>query len=94
MQLMQFNFYMEYGLLEPGPESGLLVMNYNRYHETVAELLRQVLQIQYAGDYEQAQEFVERWSYWDDKLHRDIAERMNGAGGYRRTLIRYGALND
>ena len=47
-----------------------------------------------AGDYEQAQEFVKRWSYWDDKLHGDIAERINSAGGYRRTLIRYGALND
>ena len=94
MQLMQFNFYMEYGLLEPGTESGLLVIDYNIYHETVTQLLRQVLQIQYAGDYEQAREFVERWSYWDDKLHGDIAERINGAGGYRRTLIRYSALND
>jgi hypothetical protein len=94
MQLMQFNFYMEYGLLEPGAESGLLVVNYDRYHETVTQLLRQVLQLQYAGDYERAQEFVARWSYWDDKLHGDIAERMNSAGGYRRTLIRYSALNE
>jgi len=94
MQLMQFNFYMEYGLLEPGAESGLLVINYDRYHETVTQLLRQVLQLQYAGDYERAQEFVARWSYWDDKLHGDIAERMNSAGGYRRTLIRYSALNE
>jgi hypothetical protein len=94
MQLMQFNFYMEYGLLEPGEESGLLVVNYDRYHETVTQLLRQVLQIQHAGDYERAQEFVARWGYWDDKLHGDIAERMNSAGGYRRTLIRYSALNE
>ena len=94
MQLMQFNFYMEYGLLERGTESGLLVINYNSYHETVTQLLRQVLQIQYAGDYEQAKEFVARWSYWDDKLHGHIAESMNSAGGYRRTLIRYSALND
>jgi len=94
MQLMQFNFYMEYGLLEPGAESGLLVINYDRYHETVTQLLRQVLQLQYTGDYERAQEFVARWSYWDDKLHGDIAERMNSAGGYRRTLIRYSALNE
>jgi len=27
-------------------------------------------------------------------LHGDIAERMNSAGGYRRTLIRYSALNE
>jgi hypothetical protein len=94
MQLMQFNFYMEYGLLEPGTESGLLVINYDRYHEAVTKLLRQVLQIQYAGNYEQAREFVERWSYWDDKLHGDIAERMISAGGYRRTLVRYRALSD
>jgi len=93
MQLMQFNFFMEYGLLEPGAESGLLIINYDRYHEAVTELLRQVLQVQYAGDYKQAREFVERWSYWDDKLHGSIAESINNAGGYRRTLVRYGALN-
>jgi len=93
MQLMQFNFYMEYGLLEPSAESGMLVINYDRFHEAVTELLHQVLQLQYAGDYEQAREFVERWSYWDDKLHGTIAESLNNAGGYRRTLVRYGALN-
>jgi len=93
MQLMQFNFFMEYGLLEPGAESGLLVINYDRYHEAVTELLRQVLQVQYAGDYKLAREFVARWSYWDDKLHGSIAESINNAGGYRRTLVRYDALN-
>lgn len=94
MQLMQFNFYMEYGLLEPGTESGLIVINYDKYHETVTQLLRSVLQIQRAGDYKKAKEFVARWSYWDDKVHGEIAERIKDAGGYRRTLIRYSALND
>lgn len=94
MQLMQFNFYVEFGLLEPGAESGQLVINYDRYHEAVTELLRQVLQVQYSGDYEQAQEFVKRWGYWDEKLHGDIAERMNSAGGFRSTLVRYGVLSN
>ena len=94
MQLMQFNFYMEHGLIEANLESGLLVINYDRYHEIVAQLLRQVLQIQYAGDHEQAQEFVERWNYWDDNLHGGLAQRMLDTNAFRRTLVRYKALSD
>jgi hypothetical protein len=94
MQLMQFNFYMENGLIEPSPESGLLVINYDHYHEVVTELLRQVLQIQYAGDRAQARAFVERWNYWDDDLHGGVAARMLGTNAYRRTLVRYEALSN
>ncbi|MDH3350077.1 MAG: NUDIX hydrolase, partial [Gammaproteobacteria bacterium] len=93
MQLMQFNFYMENGLIGPDPESGLLVINYSRYHDVVTELLRRVLQIQYAGDRARAQAFVERWAYWDDDLHGGLAGRMLGTDAYRRTMVRYKALS-
>ena len=94
MQLMQFNFYMEAGLLEANPESGLLTVNYNRYHEVVTDLLREVLNIQHSGEYELADEFVKRWNYWDDTLHGGLAQRINDSGSYRRTLVRYRALAD
>ena len=94
MQLMQFNFYMEHGLIEAHDESGLLVINYDRYHEVVTQLLQQVLQLQYDGDRAQAQEFIERWNYWDDNLHGSIAQRMLDTNAFRRTLVRYEALSD
>jgi len=92
MQLMQFNFYMENGLIEASTNSGRLVVNYDRYHEITTELLTQVLQIQYAGEYDLAKTFVERWNYWDDNLHGGLAQRMLDTNAYRRTLVRYNAL--
>lgn len=92
MQLMQFNFYMESGLLGADADSGLLTVDYDRYHEVVTDMLRQVLQIQYAGDYEQAVDFIKRWNYWDDSLHGRLGELMRESGSYRRTLVRYWAL--
>ena len=94
MQLMQFNFFMELGLLELDAESGTLIINYDRYHHVVTQMLEQVLQIHYGGDYVQAWEFIERWNYWDKLLHGGLAERMKAAGIYRRTMVRYHALGD
>jgi hypothetical protein len=94
MQLMQFNFFVEYGLIEPQPNSALLRINYDRYDEVVSELLAEVLQLQYAGDYELAKTFVERWNYWDDMVHGKLAERMQQGAAYRATMVRYAILED
>lgn len=94
MQLMQFNFFMELGLLELDGASGTLIVNYDRYHDVVTLMLEQVLQIHYGGDYVQAREFIERWNYWDELLHGGLAEQMKAAGIYRRTMVRYNALGD
>ena len=91
---MQFNYFMEAGLLEADRESGLLKVDYDRYHEVVTDLLREVLSIQYAGDYDLAEEFVKRWNYWDDTLHGGLAQRINNSGSYRRTMVRYRALTN
>jgi len=94
MQLMQFNFFMEYGLIEPGSDTALLTINYDRYHEAVDELLSQVLHLQYAGDYELAKAFVRRWNYWHERVHGKLAERMQESSGYRYTMVRYAKLED
>lgn len=92
MQLMQFNYYMERGLLELDGESGELVINYDDYHEVVSQMLSEVLQLQYSGDYALAREFVSRWNYWDEMLHGVLAARIRASGSFRRTLVRYHAL--
>jgi len=94
MQLMQFNYYMEAGLLGVNPATGDLTVDYGRYHEVVTDLLREVLDIQYSGDYERAAEFVKRWNYWDETLHGGLAGRINNSGSYRRTMVLYEALRD
>ena len=94
MQLMQFNFFIEHDLIELRGPSALLTINYDRYHEVVGELLQEVLQLLYAGDYDMAKEFVSRWNYWDENLHGRLAERMQESAGYRRTLVRYRRLKN
>lgn len=94
MQLMQFNFFMEFGLIEPDLDSGLLKIHYDRYHRIVSDLLERVLLTQFAGDEAAAGEFVRRWNYWDDKLHGRLADMIRDASDYRRTLVRYAALED
>ena len=94
MQLMQFNFFIEHGLVEPRGQAALLTINYDRYHEVVGGLLQEVLQLLYAGDYDMAKEFVSRWNYWDENLHGKLAERMQEAAGYRSALVRYRRLSN
>jgi hypothetical protein len=94
MQLMQFNYFMERGSLELDADSEQLIINYDRYHDVVTAMLQEVLSIQYEGDYAQADEFVKRWNYWDEKLHGELASRLLKSGIFRRTLVRYAALGD
>jgi len=94
MQLMQFNFYMEFGVIEASGDLGRLAINYDRYHDAVAELLREVLQLQYAADYALAKAFVERWNYWEENLHGRLAQRMRDAVRYRTTVVHYAVLDN
>ena len=94
MQLMQFNYFMEHGLIEPRGDAALLAINYDRYHDVVSALLNDVLHLQYAGDYEMTRAFVERWNYWDDRVHGRLAELIREQASYRGTLVRYAILEN
>ena len=94
MQLMQFNYFLEHGLLAANPETGLLTIDYDQYHDVVSQMLGEVLQVQYTGDRKFAGDFIARWNYWDDLLHGKLAERMRQSGAFRRTTVRYRALTN
>ena len=94
MQLMQFNYFMEAGLIELDPKTGRLIIHYDQYDATITELLALVLQEQLVGDEAATGEFVRRWNYWDDRLHERLARRIRDNIGFRRTLVRYAALED
>jgi hypothetical protein len=89
MQLAQFNFFLERGLLANDAE-GRLVLHPERYEPTVAELLREVLAIQAAGDPQRAEAFFTRWTTWTAEVHDALAARLRTAEGPRYRLVRYG----
>src|SRR5919206_729254 len=73
MQLMQWNFFLENGLLSFDQASKTLRINYGKYHETVGKMLAKVLEVQYEGDKAAADRFIDEYTKWDDTLHGAIA---------------------
>lgn len=94
MQLMQWNFFLENGVLRFDAAAGQLAIDYARYHDVVGELLGRVLAIQNTGDKAAATRFVEQYTRWDDALHEVIAKRIRDAQRYRYTAFRYAALGE
>jgi hypothetical protein len=94
MQLMQFNWFLDKGVLRFDPAGGRLSINYDRYHEAVESLLREVLAIQDAGDPKRSDAFVKRWTNWDDDLHGRVASAMRATQRYRYRLFTYAAMGE
>lgn len=94
MQLMQWNYFMDHGLLTFDADTNRLAVDYDRYHEVVEALLREVLAVQSAGDAERAEAFVERWTTWEDDLHGVVAASLRDAPGASYRLVRYAALGE
>ena len=91
MQLMQWNWFLDRKVLSFDPASAKLSIDYDRYHDSVRELLKQVIAIQEAGDSKAAAAFVHRWSRWDENLHGKVAANIRAQQRYRR-LFEYSAL--
>lgn len=94
MQLMQWNFFLENGLLTFDPSSTRMTIHYNRYHEVIEKLLGKVLAVQYAGDKANADKFVDQYTNWNDNLHGAIAKNIRAQQKYRFRLFKYAALNE
>jgi hypothetical protein len=92
MQLIQWNWFLDRGLLTV--EGGRLRIHYERYAEAVATLLGAVLDLQAGGNRDAANEFVARWTSWDESLHGTVARRMRETETTRFALVRYEALGE
>ncbi|MFL5344173.1 MAG: NUDIX hydrolase [Hyalangium sp.] len=92
MQLMQMNYFLEHGLLEARPDG--LYIHYEKYHDVVGKLLREVLAIQRAGDKAASDRFIEKYTRWDESLHGALAAKMRAQAKYRYTLEKYAALGE
>lgn len=93
MQLMQWNWFLEHKVLRLDPASQTLQIDYRRYPDAVKKLLAEVLSIQSAGDKARADEFVSRFTNWDESLHGAIAARMKAEETHRYSLVTYGVLD-
>jgi hypothetical protein len=94
MQLMQWNYFLETGLLSFDRETKRLSINYDRYHDVVGRLLAEVLKLQSDGDKAAAERFVERYTKWDDQLHGAVAANIRAQQRYRFRLFKYAALGE
>lgn len=92
MQLMQWNFFLENGLLTF--ENGKLRIHYDKYHSVVGKLLAKVLDVQYNGDKAAADRFIDQYTTWKEDLHGVIAKNMREQSRYRFRLFKYAALGE
>jgi hypothetical protein len=94
MMLMQWNFFLENGLLTFDRGSGTLAIHYDRYHQVIEKLLARILELQNQGDKAAADRFITQYTAWDDNLHGVTARKLREGARYRYTLYTYGALGD
>ena len=94
MQLMQWNFFLQNGLLSFDAFSKTLRIHYDKYHEVVGKMLAQTLEVQYQGDKAGADRFIDKYATWDEELHGAIARKIREAQRYRFRLFKYAALGE
>jgi len=92
MQLMQWNFFLENGLLTF--ENGRMRIHYDKYHDVVGKLLKIVLDTQYEGDKAAADRFIDQYTTWRDDVHGVVAKNIRDAQKYRFRLFKYAALGE
>jgi hypothetical protein len=94
MQLMQWNFYLQNGLLSFDPATKTLRIHYEKYHEIVGKMLERTLAVQYAGDKAGADKFIDEYTQWDENVHGAIAANIRSQQRYRFRLFKYAALGE
>lgn len=94
MQLMQWNFFLENGLLTFDRSTGRMRVHYDKYHDTVRKLLTKVLDVQYQGDKAASDRFIDQYTTWDENLHGVIARNIREQQKYRFRVFKYAALGE
>jgi zincin-like metallopeptidase len=94
MQLMQWNFFLENGLLSFDMATKTLRIHYDKYHEVIGKMLAKTLEVQYQGDKAAADRFIDEYAKWDDNLHGVVAANIRAQQKYRFRLFKYAALRE
>lgn len=93
MQLVQFNWFLDKGLLTADKDARLTV-NYDKYPEVVTSLLTEVLKLQHEGDKAATAAFFDKWTAWTPQLHEKLAARIRESQGARFRIVKYAALGE
>jgi hypothetical protein len=91
MQLMQWNWFLDRGVLRFDKNSNTMSIDYGRYHDTARDLLKEVLALQDGGDKAAAAGFIDKWGTWDEALHGRIAAAIREQQKFRFRLFEYAA---
>jgi hypothetical protein len=94
MQLMQWNFYLENGLLTFDPATKTLQVHCEKYHDVVGKMLEKTLAVQYQGDKAASDQFIDQYTKWDENLHGVIAANIRAQQRYRFRVFKYAALGE
>src|SRR5258705_3412854 len=94
MQLMQWNFYLQNGLLSFDPATKTLRVHYEKYHDVVGKMLERTLEVQYLGDKANSDKFIDQYATWDDNFHGVIAANIRAQQKYRFRIFKYAALGE
>src|SRR5215216_27974 len=94
MQLMQWNFFLENGLLSFDPATKTLQVHYDKYHDVIGKMLEKTLSVQYEGDKAASEKYIDQYTKWDDNLHGVIAANIRAQQRYRYRLFKYAALGE
>jgi hypothetical protein len=93
MELMQWNWFLDRGVLRFDPATGTMSIDYSRYHDAVRDLLREVLALQDSGNKATATAFIDRWGTWNDNLHGRVAAAIREQQRSRFRLFEYAAID-
>jgi len=94
MQLMQWNFFLENGLLSFDPATKTMRVHYEKYHDVIGKMLEKTLAVQYEGDKAAADKFIDQYTSWDENLHGAIAANIRVQQRYRFRIFKYAALGE
>jgi hypothetical protein len=94
MQLIQFNWFLDKGLITADPKTARLTVHYDKYPEAATSLLTEVLRLQHEGDKAATAAFFTKWTTWKPELHEKLAARIRDAQGARFRIVRYAALGE
>jgi hypothetical protein len=94
MQLMQFNYYLEKGLLEYDARENRVTVHYDKFHDAVTAMLGEVLDLQKRGDKDAAEAFIDKYAVWEAAPHEALAAAMKKAERYRYAMVRYAILEN
>ena len=80
------------GYFKPTPFLDHTRADYDKYHDVVSGLLKEVLAVQRSGDPVAAADFVKKYTEWKENLHEVVASRLRAQVTSRYRYVTYGAL--